>query len=454
MKASVLAIVALLLMAAGGPRLFCQASYPIPLLNTPLVPAAKSPGGHSFVLTVNGNGFTPESLVRWNGSVRKTTFVSNIQLKAKIRSSDLAAASSALVTVSNPGRHHSSNPVPFQVTTPEQTITMEVIPTNFSGNATAADLNGDGIPDLIVAQSSSLIIAFGEGNGKFQQSQVIPLPSTPSSVTLGGFGSCSKSGKPDIALVANGVMLLHNNGQGVFDKIRTVTRRAFSSLAAADLDGDGWLDLVGTQQSAPGYVFVILRDANGRFKAPVRYRTGKDPNSVAIGDFNRDGIADLAVLNSTDDSISILLGNGDGTFQRQTIYSAGSTGDFPYPLLVADFNGDGKLDLARAAALFTAGTGVLLGNGDGTFQPVRDYGSSSYGLVTGDFTGDGILDLAMGLNGTGTGILLGKGDGTFPILDNFDFQDRGFGVSVADFNNNGRLDLAATTSNGVVVLMQ
>jgi hypothetical protein len=162
----------------------------------------------------------------------------------------------------------------------------------------------------------------------------------------------------------------------------------------------------------------------------------------------------LAVLNSTDDSISILLGTGDGTFQRQTIYSAGSTGDFPYPLLVADFNGDGKLDLARAAALFTAGTGVLLGNGDGTFQPVRDYGSSSYGLVTGDFTGDGILDLAMGLNGTGTGILLGKGDGTFPILDNFDFQDRGFGVSVADFNNNGRLDLAATTSNGVVVLMQ
>jgi hypothetical protein len=450
MKASILVSVFLVVLATIT-QSFAQTTYPVPLVNTPLVPAAAKPVGDSFVLTVNGNGFTPESLVRWNGCARKTTFISNIQLTARIRSTDIAKASTAVVTVSNPGRHHRSNPVFFQVTTPEKSITMRVIRTKFSGSATVADLNADRIPDLIVAQSSSLLIALGQGQGKFGKPQVFPLPIPPSSVIVGDFAA---DGNPDIAFVADGVKVLHNKGNGKFGGIRTVTRRVFSSLAAADLDGDGWLDLVGTQQSDPGKVFVMLRKVDGCFKAPVPYRVGKDPISVAVGDFNRDGIADLAVLNSADDSISIILGNGDGTFQPQTIYPAGSKGDFPGTLLVADVNGDGKLDLARAAALYTAGVGVLLGNGDGTFRTVRDYGSSSYGLVTGDFNGDGILDFAMGLNGTGTGILLGKGNGSFPILDNFDYQDRGFGVSAADFNNNGRLDLAATTDNGVVLLVQ
>jgi hypothetical protein len=453
-KASVLAIVSLLLIVAPMP-VPAQTTYPIPLLNTPLVPAATAPGGHGFVLTVNGNGFTPKSLVRWNGRVRKTTFVTNTQLTAKILSSDIAAASAAVVTVSNPGDHQ-SNPVGFQVTTPEQNITMHVIRTRFSGYATAADLNGDRIPDLIVAQSSTLLIALGRGGDTFGQPQVFSFSFPISSVTVGDFDG---DGKPDIALVADGVKILYNNGDGTFGHIRTVTDKIFSSLAAADLDGNGRLDLLGTQQSDPGYVFVMLQNSNGSFKTPVPHLVGKDPISVAVGDFNRDDIADLAVLNSADDSISILLGNGDGTFQPQTIYSAGSAGDFPDPVLVADLNGDGKLDLVRAAALFTAGVGVLLGNGDGTFQPVHDYGSSSYGLVIGDFNGDGILDLAMGLNGTGTGILLGKGDGSFPTLDNFDAGDLGFDVSAADFGNasfssNGRLDLAATTNHGVILLVQ
>jgi hypothetical protein len=428
----------------------CQ-TYPAPFLNTPLVPAAISPGGRGFVLTVNGTGFTAQSVVRWNGSPRKTTFVSNTQLTANIHASDVATATTASVTVSNPGPHR-SNPVFFQVTTPEQGITMQVINTGLSGTATAVDVNGDGIADLVVLQSFDVLVALGQGGGVFGKPQDISFPVPVAAVA---FADSQGNGKPDMAVsTVSGLAVLQNDGTGKFGQVRPVTNLYFSALATADLDGDGWVDLVGTQQTTPGYVSVILHNPDGSFKSPVSYQVGNNPISVAVGDFNRDGILDLAVLNQADDSISILLGNGDGTFQPPLNNPTGGPGDGPTGLVVADFNGDGNLDLARAAALFTAGTGVLLGNGDGTFQPVHDYTNSSYGLVTGDFTGDGILDLAMGLNGTGTGILIGKGDGTFPTLDNFDFADHGFNVSAADFNNNGRLDLAATTSNGVVVLMQ
>jgi hypothetical protein len=425
-------------------------SSPVPLVNTPLVPTAIEPGSHSFVLTLNGNGFTPTSLVHWNGSPRKTTFVSNTQLTARISAADIAVASTALVTVSNPVRHV-SNPVLFQITTPEKSIKLQVVPTGLSGVATVADVNADGKPDLIVARPGSVQIALGKGDGTFDTPQVISLGTQPQSIVVGNF---YQDGRSDIAVAAvSGVFILHNQGGGIFGSRQKVDSDYFHSIAAADLDGDGWLDLVGIPANSPGYVYVMLRTTGGQFKAPVKYATGTAPNSVAIGDFNRDGIADLAVLNF-DDSISILLGNGDGTFQSQTVYPTGNSNDSPGSIIVADFNGDGSLDLARAAAFSPAGTGILLGNGDGTFQPVHDFGDSNYGMAAGDFNGDGILDLTAGANGSGTGIFPGKGDGTFPVVYNFDFQDLGYNVAVGDFNNDGRLDIAATTNHGVVLLMQ
>jgi len=454
MKKTTLAIVSGLLLSLPGTCVSAQTISPIPLVNTPLVPSTKAPGGHNFVLTVNGNGFTSGSVVQWNGRAQKTKFVSTTQLTAGIPAANIATASTATVTVANAGKNHTSNPVLFQVTTSEQNISLSVIPTGLVGPVMTADLNGDGMPDLIVQQSSTTLqIALATGNGTFGQPQVITLPIYVA-FTVGRFLS---SGQPDIAVATvNGVEILPNNGSGQFGAPRTIASNYFSALAAADLDGDGRLDLIGSQETLPPYVGVILRQANGGFKAPVLYPAGNGPTIIAPGDFNRDGVADLAVLNQGDDSISVFLGNGDGTFQPQVLYSTGSgtSIDVPTGLLVADFNGDGKLDLARAAADFMAGTGVLLGNGDGTFQPIVAFQTSSYGLVAGDFNGDGILDVATGVNGTGTGILLGKGDGTFSALYNFDPPDLGFGVSAADFNNNGRLDLAVKTSNGVMILEQ
>lgn len=430
---------------------------PVPLVNTPLVPAAVAPGHNVFLLTVNGNGFTPRSVVRWNGTARETTFVSKTQLTAKIPAAKVAVASTAVVTVWNPIRHI-SNPVLFHVTTPEQRINLSVTHTSLVGMVTVADVNDDGIPDLLAAantaQGFTLKIALGQGNGAFGTPQVISFPAPILSAAV--VGRFYPNGQPEIVVATvDGIRLFRDQGAGVFGAPQKINRALLGSLAAADLDGDGQLDLIGLGNlNGTGWVSVMLRKPNGQFQAPVQYPLSTLANLLALGDFNRDGIVDLAVASESDDSISILIGNGDGSFQAPVTYPTGGSADGPTGLVVADFNGDGKLDIARAAGLDTAGTAVLLGNGDGTFQPPHIFGSSSYGLATGDFNGDGILDLTMGANGVGTGILTGKGDGTFPQFFNFDFVDAGDNVAVGDFNNDGRLDIAATTDNGVILLMQ
>jgi len=131
-----------------------------------------------------------------------------------------------------------------------------------------------------------------------------------------------------------------------------------------------------------------------RFQAAVDYNVGTNPVSVAVGDFNGDGKPDLAVGGS---SVSVLLGNGDGTFQPAVNYGPGSG----WGLAVADFNGDGKLDLATPLS-------VLLGNGDGTFQPAGNYGSRGNSVAVGDFNRDGKPDLAVPDKGsTNVSVLLG-----------------------------------------------
>ncbi len=139
---------------------------------------------------------------------------------------------------------------------------------------------------------------------------------------------------------------------------------------------------------------------------------GSIADAIAEGDFTGDGHLDLAVANYADDTVSVLLGNGDGTFEPQCTYAVGSE---PQAIVAGDFNDDGHLDLAVANS-GSNDVSVLLGNGDGTFQPQVTYGAGSdpYAIVAGDFTGDGHLDLAVANEEDGTvSVLLGNGDGTF-----------------------------------------
>jgi Bacterial Ig-like domain (group 3)/FG-GAP-like repeat/FG-GAP repeat len=229
-----------------------------------------------------------------------------------------------------------------------------------------------------------------------------------------------------------------------------------ASVAVADFNGDGKLDLAVASYSANSNISVLLGNGDGTFQPKVDYPVGSQPFGVAIGDFNLDGKPDLVVANSLSNSISVLLGNGDGTFQAAMSFA---TGQFPISVVVGDFNNDGIPDVATANNFGCACANVLLGNGDGTFQPaLYQYVSSTvYSIAVGDFNGDGKLDLAIG-EAFGAAadleILLGNGDGTFHSIGTFPLLTVPQSIAVADFNHDGALDVAvATFGGGVDVLL-
>ena len=172
------------------------------------------------------------------------------------------------------------------------------------------------------------------------------------------------------------------------------------------------------------------------------------------GDFSGDGRTDLAVANLGSNDVSVLLGNGDGTFQNQVRYPAGTS---PFALVAGDFSGDGRTDLA-VANLGSNDVSVLLGNGDGTFQNQVRYpaGTSPFALVAGDFSGDGRTDLAVANGGSNdVSVLLGNGDGTFQDQVRYPAGTSPFTLVAGDFSGDGRTDLAVANygSNDVSVLL-
>ena len=208
-------------------------------------------------------------------------------------------------------------------------------------------------------------------------------------------------------------------------------------VATGDFNGDGVLDLV-TADNNSNTASVLLGNGDGSFQARRGFATGVSPNSVTVADLNGDGVLDL-VSADTVSTTSVLLGNGDGTFQARKIFAPGVS---PNSVAVADINGDGKVDLVTTN--FTDNTtSVLLGNGDGTFQARKSFatGARPYSVAAVDVNGDGVLDLVAADNGSNTtSVLLGNGDGTFQAKASFAVGVNPYSVAVADINGDGVLD--------------
>ena len=218
-----------------------------------------------------------------------------------------------------------------------------------------------------------------------------------------------------------------------------------SSVAVGDLNGDGIPDMAVTNES-DNNVSVLLGNGDGTFQQPKNYPTGAGPFSVAIGDFNGDGIPDLAVANLNFNTVAVLLGKGDGTFQFAQNFA---TGKQPISVAVGDFNGDGIADLA--VANYQDNTlSVLLGKGDGTFRiPIGvNAGEAPTSIAVGDFNGDGKQDLAVTNNRDNTvSVELGNGDGSFQLRTNYFTGNGPISVAIGDFNGDGKLDLAVANYN-------
>ena len=342
--------------------------------------------------------------------------------------------------------------------------------------AVAADFNGDGIPDLAVlnpCDSSycaggypAVAVLLGKGDGGFQSPVIYATGSfEPMSLAAGDFNGdgvldlvvasqCASSANCGAGVV--GVLL--GRGDGSFQApvpYATGTGGSYF-VATGDFNGDGNLDLAVANRTGGNSVIAILAgNGDGTFQAPAGYSTGApSAGSIAVGDFNSDGALDLAVANAgTQDSVSVLLGNGKGGFQTALIYSSG--GAFAHAIVVGDFNGDGAPDLAVVNGCATyanltcsesGSVGVLLGNGDGTFQPPVAYGSGGHdphSLSAADFNGDGHIDLAAGSQS----LLLGNGDGTFQPAAAFGAGGAAAAsVSAGDFNHDGQPDVAAVNA--------
>ncbi|MDX2176610.1 MAG: VCBS repeat-containing protein [Candidatus Sumerlaeia bacterium] len=336
----------------------------------------------------------------------------------------------------------------------------------------AADLNGDSVLDLAVASPNGLMVSVllggsksGIGDGTFSKFADNPVPGGPRSVMPGDFDD---DGAVDLITgndFADKATVILGGGDGTFAiAAEYAAGDSPNHGVVGDFNGDGISDFAIANLFA-GTISVFLGNGSagsgdGTFAPAVNYAVGEGPRFIAAGDFNSDGVTDLAAANIFPDTVSILFGNSngsgpDGTFAPQVTLP---TGDAPYGIVAADLNSDGIMDIATAN-LGSDSVSVLLGNGtggmgNGTFANAVEYpvGDGPYGIVAADLSGDGILDIATAnqfsdnvtvLPGNGSG---GGGDGTFGPYLGFDAGYSIVNLEAADFNGDGFLDLV--TANG------
>jgi hypothetical protein len=342
------------------------------------------------------------------------------------------------------------------------------------------DFTGNGHLDIAVATADSgggagnVVILTGDGQGNFSTGNTIAVGVRPYAIVAARFGhdqfldlavanrNSDNSSGSAVALGAGTVSILRGDGQGGFQTVETDTvDNQPTSIAAGDLNSDGLTDLAVANAETRS-VSLLIGQANGTFAVQppldlvgeaISINAGGNDSgldgfrsAVIMADFNGDGRLDLALANSLDPRVRVALQNADGSFSAAQAVDVGGISVQPQDLLAADFSGIGRIGLAAVDGFGGAVT-VRLGLGDGTFQVPQhfDTGNEPSGLVAIDLNHDGQSDLVVANDGTpgGASVLLGVGDGTFGQQNRFP-TGVSSAVASADFNGDGRPDIVTT----------
>ena len=338
----------------------------------------------------------------------------------------------------------------------------------FPDAVAVGDFNGDGIPDLAIADQypgNSVTVLLSNGTGGFAAAPGSPFAvgGNPFSVAVGDFNG---DGIPDLVTAnsgSNNVTVLLGNGSGAFtpapgSPFSVGTGPAV--VAVGDFNGDDIQDLVIANQGSNNITLLSGNGAGGFIPAVGSpFAVGSLPVSLAVGDFNGDGMQDLAVVNSASNNVTVLLGNGGAGF-TQAAGSPFTMGNNPRYVVVGDFNGDGIEDLAATDLAFGNNVTVALGNGSGGFTVTAGspyaVGALPFSMVVGDFNGDGIQDLVTANNASNNlTVLLGNGSGGFTPATGSPFAvgSAPIALAVGDFNGDGIEDIATANESGNNVTM-